>query len=291
MIRTGSIPSRELQPTIPSGARSVMGWEPLKSADRLPKISGGLLTWFTWYSRRHLRRHFHSLRLSKAGMPPGACGLPLVVYSNHASWWDPLVCLVLKEAFYPGRHAYAPMDSVMLQRYGLFRRLGFFGVERDHRRGAARFLRTAEAVLRSPRSLLAITPQGRFADVRERPVRFESGLGHLAARVPCGLFVPFAAEYVLWAERLPEILVRFGEPVEIQSRQPGSPGAKYYTALFEQRLTETQDALAADSQRREPADFQIVMHGGTGSGGVHDLWKAFRLKLTGATQGEETRCK
>src|SRR4051794_29389716 len=82
----------------------------------LPGISSRLLYWFTWYSRRYVRRHFHSLRVSLAGLPPENHGLPLVIYSNHASWWDALVCLVLKDEFFGERAGFAPIDSRMLER-------------------------------------------------------------------------------------------------------------------------------------------------------------------------------
>jgi 1-acyl-sn-glycerol-3-phosphate acyltransferase len=247
----------------------------------LPRISPLLLRWFTRYSRRYLRRHFHSLRISCAGLPPDVRGFPLVVYSNHASWWDALVCLVLKDEFFPGRNAFTPIDAAMLERYGFFRQFGFFGVEQRSRRGAIQFLRTAENILREPDSLLAITPQSRFADARERPVHFEAGLGHLAARAERAVFVPMAMELVFWEERLPEILVRFGEPVEIRAQTAEMFGAKYWTAIFEKKLEAVQDALAAEAQRRDPSDFEIVLRGGAGQGGVYDLWRGLKAKLRG----------
>jgi 1-acyl-sn-glycerol-3-phosphate acyltransferase len=204
--------------------------------------------------------------------------MPLVLYSNHASWWDALVCLAVKQQFFPSHAAFAPMDAAMLNRYKMFEKLGFFGVEQGSRRGAAHFLRTAEAILKSPQALLAITPQSRFADVRERPVRFEAGLGHLAMRVENAIFVPVAAEYVFWEERLPEILVRFGEPVQVRREHNAAFDAKYWTCLFEQKLTETQDALAVEAQRRNSEDFQTVLRGGAGQGGIYDLWRGFKAK-------------
>lgn len=83
----------------------------------LPRISPLVLRWFTWYSRRYFRRHFHCLRISRAGLPPRTAGRPLVLYSNHASWWDPLVCLLLKDMLFSGYTAFAPMDAHMLERY------------------------------------------------------------------------------------------------------------------------------------------------------------------------------
>ena len=247
----------------------------------LPRISRALLHWFTGYSRRYIRRHFHSLRIARAGLPPAPQGLPIVLYMNHASWWDPLVCLVLKAEFFPNRAGFAPIDLAALDRYKLLRQLGFFGVEQGTRRGAVQFLRTAETILREPNHLLALTPQGRFSDVRERPLRFQSGLGHLAARVDRALFVPLAIEYVFWEERLPEILVRFGEPVPVGHDHRAAFPPAYWTDLFEQKLAAAQDALSLESKLRDPAVFQEVLRGGTGQGGIYDCWRAFRAKLRG----------
>ena len=253
------------------------------SGDRpaLSKPCRPLLRWFTWYSRRYIRRHFHSLRLSRAGLPPQTRRLPLVIYSNHASWWDPLVCLALKSEFFPERTAYAPIDAAALERYTFFRRLGFFGVEQGSRRGAAQFLRAGEAILRRPDHLLALTPQSRFADPRERPARFQPGLGHLAGRVDHALFVPLAMEYVFWEERLPEILVRFGEAVEVRREHAAAFYPAYWTALFEENLTATQDALAVEAQRRDPLDFLPLLRGGAGQGGIYDVWRAAKARWRG----------
>ena len=259
----------------------------LPQSKALPRISPLLLNWFTWYSRRYIRHHFHSLRVSLAGLPPDSRGLPLVLYSNHASWWDALVCLVVKQEFFPGRTAFAPMDAAMLERYKIFRKFGFFGVAQGSRRGAIQFLRAAEAILKSRDNLLFVTPQSRFADVRERPVRFEAGLGHLAVRVESALFVPVVAEYVFWEERLPAILVRFGEPVEVRAGNRAGFDTKDWTTLFERKLTETQDALAVEAQRRNGNDFQMMLRGGAGQGGVYDWWRGLIAKLRGESFRKE----
>ena len=246
-----------------------------------PRISPLLLRWFTWYCRGYLRRHFHSLHISRAGLPPDTRGLPLVIYTNHASWWDPLVGLVLKDAFFADRTLYTPIDADMLARYRMFAKLGFFGVEQRNRRGAVQFLRTSEVILQSPNHLLAVTPQSRFADVRERPVRFQAGLGHLASRTEHAIFLPMTTEFIFWEERLPEILVRFGEPVEVRREHASAFTPDYWTDLFEQKLEAAQEALSAEAQRRDPAAFDPLLRGGAGQGGIYDLWRALKSKCRG----------
>ena len=84
-----------------------------------------------------------------------------------------------------------------------------FGVEQDTPRGALTFLRTARALLASSQNAVWLTPQGRFMDVRERPLRLKDGLGALATREPSAAFIPLAIEFAFWTESRPEILVSF----------------------------------------------------------------------------------
>src|ERR1051326_3513393 len=136
MTRSELITGTEFQLATSSTADSALGRAKLTAPSQFPKVSSLLLRWFAWYSRAYVRRHFHSLRVSLQGLPPETGELPLVIYSNHASWWDALLCLVLKEQFFPGRTAFAPIDAAMLARYKFFRHLGFFGLEQHSRRGA-----------------------------------------------------------------------------------------------------------------------------------------------------------
>jgi 1-acyl-sn-glycerol-3-phosphate acyltransferase len=258
-----------------------------RQPSKQPDISPLLLRWFTAYGRRYIRRHFHSLRVSQSGILSDAEGVPLVIYTNHASWWDPLIGLVLKQALLPDRRLFSPIDAAMLERYRLFAKLGFFGVQQQTRRGAVQFLRASEAILSEPDSLLALTPQGRFADARERPVRFQSGLGHLAARTTRAVFVPMATEFVFWEERLPEVLVRFGEPVEVRREHAAAFDSKYWTALFEQKLETAQDGLSLQAQRRDPKEFITCLRGEAGQGGVYDLWRATKARFFGAAFRKE----
>jgi 1-acyl-sn-glycerol-3-phosphate acyltransferase len=247
----------------------------------LPRISPRLLRAFTAYSRWYVGRHFHAVRVSETGLPPAIHGLPLVLYVNHAAWWDPLACLLLQQEFFRERRAFAPIDARALRQYRFFAKLGFFGVEQDSPRGAVSFLRHATAILQHSDTALWLTPQGRFADARERPVRFKPGLGHLPERVGRAVFVPVALEYTFWEERKPELLVRFGE-AEILGRDVGQPpAAETWTRHFEQRLEATQTALANDAQARNPTRFRSVLRSGSGVGFFYDAWRRWRARLRG----------
>ena len=249
-----------------------------------PRITPWMLRAFSAYSRWYVARHFHSIRISRAGPIPNVGGLPLVIYVNHAAWWDPLVCFTLQNALFGKRRAYAPIDSQALQKYRFFAKLGFFGVDQHSRRGASQFIHTAEAVLSQPDSILWLTPQGRFADVRERPVQFKPGLGHLPPRIKRAAFVPLALEYTHWEERKLEVLCRFG-PIEIAGGTGNLRGIEEldWTRHFEQQLQSTQDALAIEAQARVSREFEMILRSSSGVGFFYDTWRALRAAFSGQT--------
>jgi 1-acyl-sn-glycerol-3-phosphate acyltransferase len=249
----------------------------------VPRVSTWLLALIAGYSRWYMRRHFHGVRLLRGSSPDIDPTAPLVVYLNHPSWWDPLVGLLLARAWFPQRILYAPIDARALRQYRFFARLGFFGVEQESLRGAADFLRRGRAVLRQPGASLWLTPQGRFGDVRERPVRFRPGLGHLARRLERGSFVPVGIEYVFWEERTPEVLVHVGQPVVLRAGSGDRMDADSWTARFEKRLEETLDDLGRAARRRQVSDWFPLLEGRAGVGLVYDGWRALRARVRGET--------
>jgi 1-acyl-sn-glycerol-3-phosphate acyltransferase len=198
---------------------------------------------------------------------------------NHPAWWDPLVGIFLAERWGSDRRHFAPIDGQALGRYRFFEKLGFFGIDPRSPAGAARFLRTSLAILDQGDAALWITPQGRFADPRERPLGFEPGLAHLARRLSRGWLLPLALEFPFWEEKTPEVLVLAGEPIQV--REHPSLDVRQWNALLESRLEEAMEKLAVKSIRRQPNDFEILLSGSAGVGGVYDLWRRLRARLTG----------
>jgi 1-acyl-sn-glycerol-3-phosphate acyltransferase len=244
----------------------------------LARPSHRLLSLFGIYLRWYIGRHFHALRLAPANRFPVGPG-PLIVYLNHASWWDPLTCIVISRHFLPAAFHYAPMEAAALKHYGLLSKLGLFAVESGTPRGAAHFLRVANEILSTPNSVLWITPEGRFTDMRTRPAIFRPGLAALVARRGACTLLPVAIEYIFWDETLPEILVSCGQAIEV------SDGRLHSAAEWNDRLSvamaAAQDELAALAVVRDPSFFTTILSGHVGVGGVYELWKRLLARLSG----------
>lgn len=235
---------------------------------RLPTRWPWLVRGFQRYAVRYTRKHFHAVRLSKTSAPIHTGVDPILVVLNHPSWWDPMLCTVLSLRF-PRHEHYPAIDDEALLQYRVFSKLGFFGVDTKSLRGAAAFLRTATHILSAPGRMVWVTAQGRFSDVRERPLNLRSGVGHLAARLDRALILPVALEYAFWTERTPEALVRVGPPIDTLEA-PSRP-AREWTQRIETALTETLDGLNAEAVSRDPERFEPLVTGNAGVGGVYDF--------------------
>jgi 1-acyl-sn-glycerol-3-phosphate acyltransferase len=243
--------------------------------ERIPKVSQPLLLWFRWIARRNFRREFHTVRVSGLRHLRGLDG-PLLVYANHSSWWDPLMAFLVSGTLMRTRRHYAPMDAEALTRYKILSLLGVFPVAVSSARGAVRFLRTGEAILRGG-GVLWVTPQGRFADARERPIVFKPGMAALAARIPGCAVLPMAIEYVFWDERTPEALLQFGEPVRVEEGEA--------TEALEARLVGALEAVMAELQvramSRDARQFErVLVRGRVGVGGFYGIGKRAKAILT-----------
>jgi 1-acyl-sn-glycerol-3-phosphate acyltransferase len=247
----------------------------------IPRRSPALFRLFRWYARRYVARHFHAVRVSRTGLLPELPSRPVVVVLNHPSWWDPLIALILSGSMPDCRVHHAPIEAIGLAQYPFLARIGFFGFESGTAAGATRFLRTSLSILARPEAVLWITAQGAFVDPRERPTVLMSGIGHLAHRMREGIILPLAIEYPFWNDRCPEVLVRFGRAIEIDSGRTGSP--REWTSLTEQSLQASLDTLADEAKARDPAAFTTLIGGTAGVGGVYDVWRRLRARLGGTT--------
>ncbi len=251
----------------------------LLSVIETPPISRFVLWFFRRIVRGYFRRQFTAVRITRTSDLSGLRGPNaerLLVYANHGSWWDPMICVLLARKLMPERKHYAPMDAVSLERYKILKQIGIFGVEMKTARGAAQFLRKGLAIL-AQGGVLWVTPQGRFADPRERPLVFKPGLAALAARTPGGCTVqPLAIEYVFWDERLPEALLHFGEAIPVRGQTAAELDAQLQAALLE-----TMETLKRFAVARDGAAFEVLQAGRAGTGGYYEIGQRLLAGLRG----------
>ena len=140
----------------------------------------------------------------------------------------------------------------------------------------------ARHILADHRSILWLTVEGAFTDVRQRPIHIRQGLGYLARSVPDALIIPLAIEYTFWNESRPEAVCRFGEPIDLQADEFAHRPVDEWNLGFEAALAHTMDELARESQQRDATQFYSLLKGSAGVGGVYDGWRRLRSWARGA---------
>jgi len=203
--------------------------------------------WFAWDCERRIRRTFG--RVYVQGLEVLARELsrrPVLVVSNHTSWWDPLVVLMLTARVLDA-DAFALMDAANLRQLPFFRKVGAFGVDRDDPRDGARAVRHAAWLLDRPGRLVWIFPQGRERPVTARPLGFLPGSAAVARLAPGASVVPIALRYELAGEPKPQLFVSCGAPL-IEGGSRVSLAAAQERAVGRE-LDRIDAALAGDDLR------------------------------------------
>lgn len=245
----------------------------------IPKVQSFRLGLFKAFTDWFVRRSFHSVRIVTTPPVPQefSQGGGVVLYSNHPSWWDPLIGIFLINRYFHRTRAYAPIDAAMLDQYKFFRHLGFYGVDRKSPSSIRKFIRVSRAILNQPDSIIWVTPQGKFADVRDRSAALEMGLTRLRKDDGPTHFVPVAIEYVFWSERLPEVLVHFGKPVEAAAH---SNDHSCLHSRLSWALESTQNELAERTISRDPSAFSQSFSSEPGFFFLYDLWRRIKSPVT-----------
>lgn len=247
----------------------------------LPTRTQWLYNGFVWYANRMVRRAFESMAVEDAAYRQHiiASDVPVIIYANHASWWDPILAVLLHEhLFSKTRGFFAPIDAEALKNYDVLRKLGFYPISLDSFAGAADFLRASKAILNNKRSAIWLTPEGQFADVRKRDLPLMPGLAHLFGSVERVVAIPLAIEYVFWNEAKPYMLMRLDTPID-SADMKGLNKAAIQELLFE-RLRDNQRKLETLVIQRSLQPFKQVQRSAAGPKSVYDFARALKSILS-----------
>lgn len=187
-------------------------------------------------------------------------GVPTIVASTHASWWDAAVAMSL--AF--GRHRLdtdGMMEYRQLKRYRFFSRLGMFSVVREDPQNAMHSLRYAASRLNQTNRMLWMYPQGTLVHQDIERIECEPGIAILAKLLGVCRIVPVAMRYEMLREQRPAAWIRFAQPLEINLSISPSTSIRHIQALCSERLTEVRNILRSDAIAENHQPYECFMTG------------------------------
>lgn len=234
---------------------------------------------FLPYIERRLQSTFHRVYLDGNIEEFNDDGnTPLIVVMNHSSWWDVLLAYWIEYKVF-GWERYGVMEAGQLERYRFFAKLGMIGVDRSSLAHVREFMEYVTNLLRGQRRSLWITPQGEMLSNYQRPIRFQSGLAHLAADLERFYFCMVVTHSEFWIEPRPEAFFAVS-PVTLVETKPEFD-RKAWSSDQALRMETMLDSLLLKVQNRDASAFSTVLEGKTGINGIYDTLRAMRAKASG----------
>ncbi len=195
--------------------------------------------------------------------------------ANHSCWWDLFLVHALNFAI--PVDGYGMMEHFNMVRFGFFRRIGAFSVDRTDPVAVRASLDYAAELLQKPRAGVWIFPQGRMIGNDVRPLGFQAGLRPLVRRAGRVRVCAVAFRYEFWQDERPEAFVRFGKPEWVDRSALAT-----LVQDQESQLTNELDALRADVIAQANERFTTLIQG---SGSISDRYAGFRARIFGPTPG------
>ena len=193
----------------------------------------------------------------------------VVFLANHSCWWDLFLVVHLNETI--PVDGYGMMEHFNMLRFGFFRRIGAFSVDRTDAASVRASLDYAAGLLKRPRAGVWIFPQGRMLGNDVRPLGFQPGLRALVRKAGRVRVVPVAFRFEFWQDERPEAFVRFGEPESVEAAD-----ASAVVERMERRLTDELDCLKRDVTAQEATRFTTTLEG---SGSISDRYANLRARF------------
>lgn len=221
-----------------------------------------------------LEQHFHGIFAQglgplRAALDDDPTGVLFV--ANHSSWWDFFMAHWINLTV--PVDGYGMTDHSNLVKYGFFRRIGVYSVDRTDPGSVRASIDYTRELLARPRAGVWLFPQGVIACNDVRPLDMQGGLRVLLRRTGRLRIVPIALRYEYWQDERPEAFARFGLPQWVDGADRDS-----VLDTWQGILTDELDALKADVLTQDASRFESIL---AGRGSINDRYARIRARFGG----------
>jgi 1-acyl-sn-glycerol-3-phosphate acyltransferase len=161
------------------------------------------------------RISFHELKIE---IDSAKCSvrddLPLILVSNHVSWWDGFFLSEIQRRLFPGRPLYTFMLESELNRFPLFRKMGVVGIRHDQPSTLLRVFRTLNKKRRVQADFcVSFFPQGQLYPQDSGTRGFKRGIQTLIRSLHPVQVVPVAIRIEPLRSPKPTAIIRAGSAI------------------------------------------------------------------------------
>ena len=146
---------------------------------------------FKWLTGFLLKRHFNSVRIEPDFQDNGK---PILIVSNHMSWWDGFWMMHLNLKMTQRRFHFMMLEE-QLKKHWYFAYTGGFSIKKQTR-SALESLHYTNTLLQDSDNLVVMFPQGEIQSMHQEVIHFEHGLQRIIDKAADDLQVLFVVNMV-----------------------------------------------------------------------------------------------
>lgn len=236
--------------------------------------------WFQRHAKVLLQKNFRKISFTKQTVLPAfEPGVPVIALSNHSSWWDAMLVLYLTRYVFK-KPCYGVMAEEELRRYGIFRLVGLYGIERGSPRDAKLFLDYSEKLLQGTGNMVWLFPQGDIVSPDAHEMVFKSGFAHIVSRLKRAHILKMSACYDFWNESKPEITMDILPLETVEGVQKASV-IDAMTRRVAREMSERLATVRTIVRERKFDELNPLYVHDAGTHPVYDAYRAAKAALTG----------
>ncbi len=146
--------------------------------------------------------------------------LPMLITSNHVSWWDGFFISEVQRRLLPGIPHYTIMLDSELRKYPFFSRIGAIGIDPAQPTKVAQTFLSLRKIRRSKHSMsVALFPQGQITPQLVRPIEFKRGVETLIRTLNPVQIIPVALHIEPLSKPRPTALIRSGRAIRSDNQR------------------------------------------------------------------------
>jgi 1-acyl-sn-glycerol-3-phosphate acyltransferase len=170
-------------------------------------------TFFSWYSSMLMKRHFRTISIHGNYTERE---VPILLISNHFSWWDGFIQLYLNRRVFT-KNFHVMMLEEQLLKHRFLSKCGAYSVQKKSK-GILESMKYTIELLNHKRNLVLVFPQGKIESIYTFPFTFEKGIEHIIRRCSQEIQIIFNVNLVdYFSKNKPELSIYFEE---YEQKQP-----------------------------------------------------------------------
>lgn len=177
---------------------------------------------------RMLKRHFRTIEFIGEWTDTHR---PVLLISNHISWWDGCWNLYFTNAILKRKYYFMAGEQQLI-RHPFMKRVGGFGI-RSGSRDILESLSYTLSLLRNPAHAVLIYPQGKITSVYQQEIRFKKGVDYLLKHLDHPVQVILIAYFSETGKEKKNGVWGYFKTWE---RQPKTTPQKVYQSFYEESL-------------------------------------------------------